>query len=126
MLLDQLMKNPREAVRAPDGWTRRTALAVMAREPVPADREIFEDFVDSDDTTVSLLAFLGLKKLFPANIAVRHVWQEMFGESVDLLAKRACTGPAQLRIAALKALAFAPEHLSFGLVERVLESLDTP
>jgi len=126
MLLDQLMKNPREAVRAPDGWTRRTALAVMAREPVPADREIFEDFVDSDDTTVSLLAFLGLKKLFPATIAVRHVWQEMFGESVDLLAKRACTGPAQLRIAALKALAFAPEHLSFGLVERVLESLDTP
>lgn len=126
MLLDQLLKNPREAVHAPDGWTKRTALAAMAREPLPSDREIFEDMIDSDDTTVSLMAFLGLKKLFPAPIAVKNVWQEMFGESVDLLSRRACTGPVQLRIAALKALSFAPEHLSFGLVERVLESLDSP
>lgn len=126
MLLDQLLKNPREAVRAPDGWTKRTALATMAREPVPADREIFEDMVESDDTTVSLMAFLGLKKLFPAPLVVKNVWKEMFGESVDLLSRRACSGPAQLRVAALKALAFAPEHLSFGLVERVLESLDSP
>jgi len=126
MLIDQLLKNPREAVAAPDGWTKRTALALIAREPVPADREIFEDLLDNDDTTISLLAFLGLKKLFPAPLAVRNVWQEMFGESVDLLSRRACYGPVQLRIAALRALAFAPEHLSFNLVERVLESLDAP
>ncbi|MDD3147219.1 MAG: HEAT repeat domain-containing protein [Candidatus Riflebacteria bacterium] len=126
MLLDQLLKNPREAVHAPDGWTKRTALAAIAREPLPSDREIFEDMIDSDDTTQSLMAFLGLKKLFPAPAAVKSVWNEMFGESVDLLSRRACSGPAQLRIAALKALAFAPEHLSFGLVERVLESLDSP
>ena len=126
MLIDQLLKNPREAVAAPDGWTKRTALALIAREPVPADREIFEDLLDHDDTTISLLAFLGLKKLFPAPLAVRNVWQEMFGESVDLLSRRACSGPVQLRIAALRALAFAPEHLSFNLVERVLESLDAP
>lgn len=126
MLLDQLLKNPREVVRVPDTWTRRTALAAMAREPIPADREVFEDMVDSEDTTISLMAFLGLKKLFPSSLAVKSVWQEMFGESVDLLSRRACSGPVQLRIAALKALAFAPEHLSFGLVERVLESLDAP
>lgn len=114
MSLDQLLKNP------------RAALATMAREPVPADREIFEDLVDSDDTTVALMAFLGLKKLFPAPMGVKNVWKEMFGESVDLLSRRACSGPAQMRVAALKALAFAPEHLSFGLVERVLESLDSP
>ncbi|HNX76861.1 MAG TPA: HEAT repeat domain-containing protein [Candidatus Rifleibacterium sp.] len=126
MLIDQLLKNPREAVNAPDGWTKRTALAALAREPVPSDREIFEDLLDHDDTTISLMAFLGLKKLFPAPLAVRTVWQEMFGESADLLSKRACSGPAQLRIAALRALAFAPEYLSFNLVERVLESLDAP
>ncbi|NCB38910.1 MAG: HEAT repeat domain-containing protein [Erysipelotrichia bacterium] len=126
MSLDQLLKNPREVVRARDAWTQRTALAAMAREPLPADREIFEDMLDSDDTSVALMAFLGLKRLFPAPLVVRDVWKEMFGESVDLLSRRSCSGPAQLRVAALKALAFAPEHLSFGLVERVLESLDSP
>lgn len=98
----------------------------MVRDPQPVDREVFEDFINNDDTTLSLMAFLGLKKLFPPTIMLRDTWKELFGESVDLLSRRACTGPAQLRVAALKALAFAPEHLSFGLVEKVLESLATP
>lgn len=126
MPLEQIPKNLREAVRVNDSWTRRTALAALAREPLPADREIFEDLLDSEDTTVALLAFLGLKKLFPTPLIVRDFWKELFGESIDLLSRRACSGPAQLRVAALKALAFAPEHLSFGLVERVLESLESP
>lgn len=126
MPFDQIPRNLREAVRVNDSWTRRTALAAMAREPLPVDRDTFEDLLDHDDTTVALLAFLGLKKLYPPPLVVRDFWKELFGESVDLLSKRACSGPAQLRIAALKALAFAPEHLSFGLVERVLESLESP
>lgn len=123
---DFLIKYPRDAVRATDGWIRKAALAAMVRDPQPVDREIFEDFIDSDDTTLSLMSFLGLKKLFPPTLLVRDTWKELFGESVDLLSRRACSGPAQLRVAALKALAFAPEHLSFGLVEKVLESLATP
>ena len=126
MTSDFLIKYPRDAVRATDGWIRKAALAAMVRDPQPVDREIFEDFIDSDDTTLSLMSFLGLKKLFPPTLLVRDTWKELFGESVDLLARRACSGPAQLRVAALKALAFAPEHLSFGLVEKVLESLATP
>lgn len=123
---DRLLKYPRDAVRATDGWIRKAALASMVRDPQPVDREIFEDFINNDDTTLSLMAFLGLKKLYPPTIMLRDTWKELFGESVDLLSRRACIGPTQLRVAALKALAFAPEHLSFGLVEKVLESLATP
>ena len=126
MSSDRLIKYPRDAVRATDGWIRKSALAAMVRDPQPVDREIFEDFIDSDDTTLSLMAFLGLKKLFPPTIMLRDTWKELFGESVDLLSRRSCTGPSQLRVAALRALAFAPEHLSFGLVEKVLESLAAP
>lgn len=126
MSLDHIYRNPRDAMRVYDSWTRLTALAAMVRDPLPADREIFEDLLESDDITSALLAFLGLKKLLPAPSAIREFWKELFGESVDLLTRRACSGPAQLRVAALKALAFAPEHLNFGLVEQVLKSLDIP
>lgn len=126
MPADRLIRYPRDAVRATDGWIRKAALAAMVRDPQPVDREVFEDFIENDDTTLALMAFLGLKKLFPPTIMIRDTWKELFGESVDLLSRRACTGPTQLRVAALKALAFAPEHLSFGLVEKVLESLGAP
>lgn len=127
MITDQwMLNNPREAVRASDSWTRRVALAALLKSPQTSDREIFEENIDSDDLTLSLLSFLGLKKLFPAPAPTRAAWKEIFGESVDLLSRRACVGPAQMRVAALKSLAFAPEHLSVGLVERVLKSLDSP
>jgi len=126
MPLDHIYRNPRDTIRVYDSWTRLTALAAMVRDPLPSDREIFEDLLESDDITSALLAFLGLKKLLPAPSVIREFWKELFGESVDLLTRRACSGPAQLRVAALKALAFAPEHLNFGLVEQVLKSLDIP
>ncbi|MEW6708492.1 MAG: hypothetical protein AB1403_01610 [Candidatus Riflebacteria bacterium] len=120
------MGNPREMVRLNDSWSRRTALAAMLREPQPTDREIFEEILTGDDPTSSLLAFLGLKKLLPAPLPVQQAWKTIFGESVELLVRRACSGPLQLRLAALKALAFAPEHLHPGLIEQVLQSLEEP
>lgn len=126
MRSDILAGNPRETVRLNDSWSRRIALAAMVKEPQPADRGIFEEFVESEDPSTALLAFLGLKKLFPAPNHMQVAWNNIFGESIDLLARRACSGPMQLRISALKALAFAPEHLNLGLVERVLKSLDGP
>lgn len=118
--------NPQDALSAPDSWTRKMALAAIARNPVSADREVFEEYVGSDDPCLSLLGFLGLKKLFPSPTPTRDAWKDLFGESVDLLTKRACSGPAQMRVAALKALAFAPECLTLGLVETVLDSLEEP
>lgn len=126
MRSDSLAGNPREMVRLNDSWSRRSALAAMLRNPQPSDREIFEEFVVGDDPASALLAFLGLKKLLPAPMATRRAWKDIFGESVDLLVRRACSGPLQLRLAALKALAFAPEHLHTGLIEQVLQSLDEP
>ena len=123
---ENLAGNPRETVRLHDNWSRRTALAAMLREPQPSDREIFEEMLAGDDPASSLLAFLGLKKLLPSPMPVQRAWKEIFGESVDLLVRRACSGPIQLRLAALKALAFAPEHLHPGLVEQVLKSLEEP
>jgi tetratricopeptide (TPR) repeat protein len=102
------------------------ALAAMVRDPQPTDRELFEEFIASPDPAAALLAFLGLKKLLPAPLQMREAWNSVFGESVDILARRACSGPMQLRLAALKALAFAPDFLHTGLVDRVLRSLDEP
>lgn len=118
--------NPRELVRQNDSWTRRSALVAMLKEPQPTDREIFEEILAGEDTTASLLSFLGLKKLLPAPMTMQQAWKDIFGESVELLVRRACSGPAQLRLAALKALAFAPEHLHPGLLEQVLKSLEEP
>ena len=125
MFFEQLQMNPREAVYSEDEWTRMTALVAMAREPIVSDREFFEELVFGEDTTMSLLACVGLRKLFPAPLQTKVVWKEIFSESVDLLTRRACSGPMQLRIAALKALVFAPEHLTFNLVSRILESLES-
>jgi HEAT repeat protein len=121
-----LAGNPRELVRHADAWSRRSALVAMLADPQPTDRELFEEILAGEDTTASLLAFLGLKKLLPAPLPMRKAWKSIFGESVELLVRRACSGPVQLRLAALKALAFAPEHLHPGLVEQVLQSLDEP
>ncbi len=126
MSFEMPLRNVRDVLRFNDSFTRLSALTNLVKQPNASDRNLLEDLLSSNDTTISLLAFLGLKKLYPAPAGVRACWKELFGESVDLLTKRACAGPAQLRIAALKALAFAPEHLSFGLIERVLKSLDTP
>ena len=126
MRADQLFRNPRDEVNSPDLWTRRMALAAIVKAPNPQDREIFEDLLSDDDPSTALLAFLGLKKLYPAPVPVKNAWKELFGESIDLLVRRACSGPVQLRVAALKALAFSPENLSYGLIERVLQSLDEP
>jgi hypothetical protein len=102
------------------------ALAAMVRSPQPTDREIFSEFIEHEDPTTSLLAFTGLKKLLPAPLHLKGAWNSIFSESVDLLSKRACSGPVQLRVAALKALAFAPDHLNISLVEPVLKSLEDP
>jgi HEAT repeat protein len=118
--------NPREALRHSDNWTRRMALASMVREPKPTDRELFDEFIDNDDPATALLAFLGLKKLLPAPARLNRAWKELFGESVDILVRRACHGPMQLRLAALKTLAFAPDFLRGDLIEPVLLSLEEP
>lgn len=120
---DTFPYNPRERLYDPDPATRRMAVAAIAREPLPEDREFFEETLFSADPATALLAHLGLRALVPPPASLDQTWRETFAESVELLVQRASSGPVQLRVAALQALAFAPEGLTVGLVDRVLQSL---
>lgn len=120
---DVFPQNPRERLFDPDPATRRMAVAAIARDPQPFDREFFEETLFNPDTSTALLAHVGLRALFPNPPTIDQTWRDTFSESVELLVQRATSGPVQLRVAALQALAFAPEGLSVPLVERILLSL---
>ncbi|OIP26568.1 hypothetical protein AUK22_06560 [bacterium CG2_30_54_10] len=123
MQSDVFPQNPRERLNDPDIATRRMAFAAIARDPQPYDREVFEEALYSPDTATALLAYLGLRSMWPTPTPIDQTWKELFSESIELLVNRASTGPVQLRVAALQALAFAPESPGVALVERILQSL---
>jgi HEAT repeat protein len=125
MFFEQLLINPREAVHASTEWARRAALVSMVKAPQPSDYEFFEKLIYQKDLVSSLLAGIGIKKLFPSKIQTKDTWRELFSESIDLLARRSCSGPTQLRIAALKALIFAFDQLNPNLIARIIESLES-
>ena len=72
------------------------------------DCSFFQDLIESNDPKEAFLAFKGLSKLFNTPLTIKEIWRELFLESIDLLKKRAISssGSSQLRMAALKALAF--------------------
>jgi len=113
----------RERIYDSDPWVRRTVLTSMIRAPQAADGELFEECLFDSDTTLALLAFLGLKKLHPLTSGIDTVWKEMFEESCDLLVRRASTGPVDLRLSALQALAFAPRSMAVGTAAMILRSV---
>ncbi|NLM18072.1 MAG: hypothetical protein GX221_10185 [Candidatus Riflebacteria bacterium] len=90
-----------------------------------SDRAIYEEFLDSEDPKTSMLAFLGLKKLFSSAPALEKTWRELFAETADILARIASTANLTLRISALKALAFAPVEPPATFAERILSSART-
>ncbi|MFZ2956483.1 MAG: hypothetical protein WA705_06310 [Candidatus Ozemobacteraceae bacterium] len=112
-----------DVFRRNEPFLRRSAFAALAVDPHAADRERLEDGLLDGDPIVAMLAHIGLRRLYPASAAVDAMWRELFGESVDLLGRRALHGPVSMRIAALSALAFAPTGLTVGLADRVLASL---
>jgi HEAT repeat protein len=112
---------PELLVRSPDLGNRRTALVSLAYAPQPHQRELLEEYLHDPDPVSALLAYLGLRKLLPPTITHETTWREVFQESIDLLGKRAVTGPAQLRVAALQALSFAPGGVSTSVVETALQ-----
>jgi HEAT repeat protein len=124
MFFEQLLINPREAVQASTEWARRAALVSIVKAPQSSDYEFFDKLIYQKDLISSLLAAIGIKKLFPSQIQASNTWKELFSESIDLLARRSCSGPTQLRIAALKALIFASDQLNHQLISRIIESLE--
>ncbi|MBF0410883.1 MAG: HEAT repeat domain-containing protein [Candidatus Riflebacteria bacterium] len=106
-----------------DPFLRRSALSVLASEPEQSNIEIFEDALTDSDPYISMLGLMALRKLYPVSSSVDSTWQDLFGESVDLLSRRASFGPVPVRTAALQALAFAPTGLTTGLVQRILEGI---
>ena len=120
------LKHPRELVSDQDPWIRRLALAELSRAPQAIDRELFEDHLFSPDPTLALPAFLGLRRLCPPPPLMDETWRDLFGEAIDLLGKRASTGPLPLRAAAMQALAFAPGGVSDLLLDQLTASaIDT-
>ncbi len=124
MSFERLVKNPRKAINDSDSWVRRRVLSIISREPSIDDRIFLEEMLESDDPTSVFLAYKGLTRLFPLTNAMKNVWQDFFAETIDLLDKRASSGSgsAQIRTAAIKALAFSTD-LSISVVESALKSL---
>lgn len=116
------LKQPRELVSDQDPWIRRLALAELAQAPLAVDRELFEEHLFSSDPTLALPAFLGLRRLCPPPPLMDEAWREIFGEAIDLLGKRASSGPLPLRAAAIQALAFAPGGVSDLLLDQLTAS----
>ncbi|HOY66850.1 MAG TPA: HEAT repeat domain-containing protein [Candidatus Ozemobacteraceae bacterium] len=119
MTVEGWLKHPRELVSDQDPWLRRLALAELSRAPKAIDRELFEEHLFSSDPTLALPAFLGLRRLCPPPPALDETWRDLFGEAIDLLGKRASTGPLPLRSAAIQALAFAPGGVPDLLLDRL-------
>ena len=124
MSFERLVKKPHSAVCDMDSWVRLEALSAIARNPVMDDCSYLQELLKSNDPNMVLLAFKGLSKLYNAHSSIREIWRELFSETVDLLEKRAVSssGSSQLRIAALKALAFSTD-LSFSKIDSVLKSI---
>ena len=116
-------EDPHEADLDADVRVRRRLIASLAAHPQPADRETLEEAVLSSDIPTSMMAVIGLRRLFPPPEAMNQAWHDMFGESIQLLTDRATSGPYTLRLGALQALAFAPGGLSLRVGERILEHL---
>ncbi|MBF0502414.1 MAG: HEAT repeat domain-containing protein [Candidatus Riflebacteria bacterium] len=119
----QSMDNGGEVLRRNEPFLRRSAFAAIAADPHRTDREFLEEGLHDGDPITAMLAHIGLRRLFPTSAAVDAAWRDLFGESVDLLARCAVSGPVSIRIAALSALSFAPSGLTLGLADRVLSSL---
>ena len=119
----RVLQNAEEFVRSHDFRLKRTGMATLAAHGRLQHRELFEEFILDPDPATSLLAFQALKKILPAAPNLNPAWKELFGESVDLLVRRASNGPLQLRVAALQALSFAPTGMTAGAVEFVLQSI---
>ena len=124
MSFERLVKKPRNAIKDSDSWVRKRVLSIISKEPTVDDRIFLEEMLESDDPTTAFLAFKGLSRLFPLTNAMKNVWQDFFAETIDLLEKRASSGsgPAQIRTAAIKALAFSTD-LSLAVIESALKSL---
>ncbi len=116
------LRQPRELATDQDPWIRRLALAELARAPLAIDRELFEEHLFSADPALALPAFLGLRRLCPPPPLMDEAWRDIFGEAIDLLGKRAASGPLPLRAAAIQALAFAPGGVSDLLLDRLTAS----
>ena len=124
MSFERLVKNPRKALKDTDSWVRRRVLSIVSKEPNIDDRIFLEEMLESDDPTTAFLAYKGLSRLFPLTNAMKSIWQDFFAETIDLLEKRASSGSgsAQIRTAAIKALAFSTD-LSLSIIESILKSL---
>lgn len=126
MNFQRLLKKPRIALRDCDNWVSIQALAAVSRNPVAEDRVFLEECLENNNPAIVLLAYMGLKKLFPMSTAMQEVWQNLFFDTVDLLEKRASSGSgsAQIRAAAIKAMAFATE-VSYSTIDTALKSLSS-
>ncbi len=124
MSFERLVKKPRLAVGDMDDWVRLEALSAISRNPVMDDCLYFQDLIESNDPKEAFLAFKGLSKLFNTPSSIIEIWRELFSETIELLKKRAVSssGSSQLRIAAIKALAFFSD-LSFSEIDSVLKSI---
>ena len=124
MSFERLVKKPRNAIKDSDAWVRRRVLSIISQEPNIDDRIFLEEMSESDDPIISFLAHKGLTKLFPLSNTMKNLWQDFFAETIDLLEKRASSGSgsAQIRTAAIKALAFSTD-LSVSIIESTLKSL---
>lgn len=125
MSFERLLKNPRGSVNDTDNWVKTQSISAISRNPVIEDISFFEKTLESNNPIFSLLAHKGLSKLFPLSQNLKKVWKELFLETIDLLEKRANSGSgsAQIRTAAIKALAFSKD-LSISTVESVLKSIN--
>ena len=124
MSFERLVKKPRNAINDSDSWVRRRVLSIISKEPTLEDRIFLEEMLENDDPIMAFLAYKGLSRLFPLTNAMKNVWQDFFAETIDLLEKRASSGSgsAQIRTAAIKALAFSTD-LSVSVIESALKSL---
>ncbi len=126
MSFERLVKKTRNAINDSDIWVRQRVLSIISKEPLFDDLAFFEEMMENENPIFVFLAHKALSKLFPMSNAMKNLWQDFFAETIDLLEKRASSssGSAQLRTAAVKALAFSND-LSFSVIESALKSLFT-
>lgn len=105
--------------------SQTASVAAISENPSLSEKEYYSKLLKSQDIYLALSASLCLKKLFPPTNQTKSIVSDIFAEAEDSLIHRACSGPAQLRIAALKALIFDAGYLSFTDISHILESTES-